>query len=69
MTAIQKSPPPAPDNGGPQGMTLRDYFAAAALIGMLSKDYGGSNKIEDYASDAYETADAMLSERKRGGGA
>jgi len=44
------------------GMTLRDYFAAAALQGLLSimaKDYDAffANKL---AHACYETADAML---------
>jgi len=45
-----------------QGMSLRDYFAAAALQGLLSimaKDYDAffANKL---AHACYETADAML---------
>lgn len=45
------------------GMTLRDYFAAAALQGMLSD----SNLQADYfefSRRAYEMADAMLEARK-----
>jgi hypothetical protein len=43
------------------GMTLRDYFAAKAMQGMLAEDC-------DYvwtslAAAAYECADAMLKER------
>lgn len=41
------------------GMTLRDYFAAAALQGMLSDpDRGGSGS--EFAQAAYSCADAML---------
>ena len=46
----------------PESVTLRDYFAAAALQGLLSimaKDYDAffANKL---AHACYETADAML---------
>jgi|DEB3_MinimDraft_2_1074329.scaffolds.fasta_scaffold00813_13 hypothetical protein len=45
------------------GMTLRDYFAAAALQGMLanSKNY---DSFDGYSDAAYEYADAMLERRK-----
>lgn len=48
------------------GMTLRDYFAAKAMLGQLS--YG---RCRDMSPDAiaefsYEYADAMLSEREKG---
>ncbi len=44
------------------GMTLRDYFAAAAMQGYLSK-----NDIQNWAeiaSDSYSMADAMMEARK-----
>jgi D-alanyl-D-alanine carboxypeptidase len=43
------------------GMSLRDYFAAAALQGLLSSmaNYPQS------ATQAYEIADAMLAEREK----
>ena len=46
-----------------KGMTLRDYFAAAALQGMLSnsKNY---DSFDGYSDAAYEYADAMLERRK-----
>lgn len=44
------------------GMTLRDYFAAAALQGMLA-DKSKGYPHNEYASDAYAFADAMLEER------
>jgi hypothetical protein len=63
------------DNGGPAfpvqawngeeqvlvhvGMTLRDWFAGQAMIGMLS-----SKPITFCAEDAYTFADAMLAARK-----
>ena len=43
------------------GMTLRDYFAAAALQGLLAYDGGCSTAI----GLAYHTADAMLDWRKK----
>lgn len=49
------------------GMTLRDYFAAAALQGMLASSSVGDALAEpDYAKAAYIQADAMLAERNRG---
>lgn len=46
------------------GMSLRDYFAARALVGMLANhDCGGS--FDAFARDAYRYADAML--KARGG--
>jgi hypothetical protein len=45
------------------GMTLRDYFAAKAMQGIISSDcnYGA---FSDLASDAYSIADAMLKARE-----
>ena len=46
-----------------QGMTLRDYFAAAALTGMRAHP---ANERPEHASKwAYEVADAMLIARAR----
>jgi hypothetical protein len=43
------------------GMTLRDYFAAAALTGFTT---GSGHRYPDiWAKDAYKAADAMLEER------
>ena len=66
----------APTNGGPafptsnggspdDGMTLRDYFAAKALSGLLAHpecDYTPMKvrAVEQAALDAYSLADAML---------
>lgn len=51
--------------GGHVGMTLRDYFAAKALQGVLSQMQGmaGGNDPNVFASDAYLIADAMLKAR------
>ena len=47
--------------GMEHGMTLRDYFAAAALQGLLAYDGDCSTAI----GLAYHTADAMLDWRKK----
>lgn len=53
------------------GMTLRDYFAAAALTGFLANDEiqkhfrkGGRDANHMNASASYQAADAMLKARK-----
>lgn len=49
---------------GDSGMTLRDYFACAAMQGVLSnpdKDF----YVEHGAEFAYTQADAMLAERSQ----
>ena len=48
---------------------LRDYFAAAALQGILAHAIGAENangRASKYAERAYEYADAMLAARKEG---
>ena len=45
-----------------RGMTLRDYFAAAALNGMVAR-FGFQKKTA--AEVSYNYADAMLAERTR----
>ena len=45
-----------------EGMTLRDYFAAKALQGMLG-DAEIRQSWSMFAKDAYEIADAMLKQR------
>ena len=44
------------------GMTLRDYFAAKAMQGMLMRGYVN---IEHLPRDAYAFADAMIAEREK----
>lgn len=51
----------APDTILHDGMTLRDYFAAKALQGLISTEGAGS--AERYAEIAYKLADAMLKAR------
>ena len=67
MTTEQKR-----DDGGPafpvsplnSGMTLRDYFAAAALTGASASGviYGTEAQA---ATDFYRMADAMLEQRRK----
>jgi hypothetical protein len=45
------------------GMTLRDYFAAAALQGLLANTPDKKWLTSDYALMAYELANEMLEER------
>jgi hypothetical protein len=47
-----------------EGMTLRDYFAGQALIGILSSLEDQTS--ESYAIRAYGVADAMIKRREMG---
>lgn len=49
------TPPPI------QEITLRDYFAAQAVIGLLNESHFN---IYQLARDAYRVADAMIKERE-----
>lgn len=53
-------------NHGMPGMTLRDYFAGQALIGILGSRQGFLIDVgtEDAPEWAYQVADAMLAARK-----
>jgi hypothetical protein len=50
------------------GMTLRDYFAAKALTGLLGvcmeDDHPGVSYVDHVSRLAYESADAMLKARQ-----
>lgn len=50
------TPPPIQD------ITLRDYFAAAALTGLLASEVNA--QITEFAATAYQFADQMLKERQ-----
>ena len=50
---------------GSEGMSLRDYFAAAALQGMLSENGGGALCNPDLATWAFTIADAMMKAREQ----
>jgi hypothetical protein len=45
-----------------QGMTLRDYFAAKAMTGLLTAEIVGSD--DHVAETSYRIADAMLKARE-----
>jgi hypothetical protein len=47
-----------------QGMTLRDYFAAAAFQGLLINGHHKNVRYSFIAEDAYKLADAMIEARK-----
>ena len=62
-----------PDDGGPAypsknghyfepGMTLRDWFAGQALVGIWACPTV-SGDLHDLADEAYKTADAMIAAR------
>ena len=64
---------PRPDYlaNAPQGMALRDYFAAAALQGEVANPSAKLFESEgitftELAEDCYRIADAMLAARKEG---
>jgi len=57
--------PAFPTGNAYRGMTLRDYFAAKAMQGILAHAYTRHIRVEDlYACDAYVIADAMLKTRE-----
>ena len=47
-----------------KGMTIRDYFAAKAMQGMLAEKGGGASTNIDLAMFAYRIADEMMKARK-----
>jgi hypothetical protein len=44
-----------------QGLTIRDYFAAKALQGLLASEVNDS--MQEFISRSYKIADAMMEER------
>lgn len=70
--------PSSQDGNGPRaefftaqdGLSIRDYFAAAALQGLLAywRGSGSDEPTRYFPRRAYEYADAMLAARKKGGG-
>ena len=52
-----------PDLKQYNGMTLRDYFAAKALQGMLAETSLKAT-VEEFANKSYELADAMMKARE-----
>lgn len=47
------------------GLTMRDYFAAKAMQGMLSENSGIRYSNDDLGRFSYELADAMLKAREQ----
>jgi len=54
-----------PLTGDSLGMSLRDYFAANAMQGMLACPIQPQSGPEMYARDSYAIADAMIAARTR----
>lgn len=51
---------------GQKGMTLRDYFAAKAMQGLVaSNDEDAGDRVAEIPEYAYMIADAMLKERDK----
>ena len=48
----------------PEGMTLRDYFAAKAMQAIASRGIVNEVPLEIYATNAYKLADAMMKARE-----
>ena len=67
MVVIMNNPPAFPDGLGNKGMSLRDYFAAKAMQGMLAGLLadGQDLKWDQVAIDSYRQADAMLKAREK----
>lgn len=62
----QAFPTAIPDNAFFQeGMTLRDYFAAKAMQGILCSGKGIHSDQFMLSRDSYEVADAMLEARNK----
>ena len=65
-TPINDGGPAFPSGDGYQralGMTLRDYFAGQALVGLLAHPSGEDPEVA--VNFAYRLADAMLEQRAR----
>jgi hypothetical protein len=59
----------AKHGGYANGMTIRDYFAAKAMLAIMGSDrytgvVGVNNYVQSVSRDAYKMADAMLEARK-----
>lgn len=74
MSKLENGGPAFPhvwtDTGEPAeiaaGMTLRDYFAASALQGIIAcvRDHTGACSVNSRVAKAFEYADAMLKARE-----
>jgi hypothetical protein len=63
-TATGESPISSDDFQNGSGMSLRDYFAAAALQGYVASDMVAPSAAA-VAHDCYELASAMIAEREK----
>ena len=52
---------PNPNRTDQVGMTLRDYFAAKAMQGLLASEFNAP--LKTFATKVYEMADAMMEAR------
>jgi hypothetical protein len=52
---------------GPQGLTLRDWLAGQALLGILTHypSVQMATSLQEFAASAYKAADAMLAQRDK----
>ena len=55
--------PAFPGHGYTDGLTLLDFFAGQALVGLLAFDSAANAEAD--ASDAYIVAEAMMAERRK----
>lgn len=62
--ALPPAPPPSPSLV--PGLTLRDWFAGQALVGIYSGQTLDGARPGEVARDAYAMADAMLKARENG---
>lgn len=51
------------EEGHYEGLSIRDWFAGMALQGMVANPSIGSLETDQFASDAYLYADAMIARR------
>lgn len=72
MPEYKSTPPAFPQTGDTligegKGMTLRDYFAATALTGLMREAISANRSVtfRELSGNAYEMADAMLKERAK----
>ena len=62
------NPPAFPDGLGTKGMTLRDYFAAQIISGVVANQHHHHVELGDmraYSNLAYFFADSMLKVREK----
>lgn len=64
MDSTRKDGGPAFPSDYQQGMSLRDYFAAAALTGLITRQTSGFT-FEEMAKQAYRQADCAIKEGQK----